>query len=84
MAAGRPLPRAGAHSTAARAATAEARHLATVLSVPVEMYDERLTTVAADRVLREAEISASARRRYVDKVAAAVLLQSWLDGRTDE
>lgn len=78
---GLPLAMSGAQSAAAKAATAEARDLATVLSVPVEMFDERLTTVAADRVLREAEISASARRQYVDKVAAAILLQSWLEHR---
>lgn len=78
---GLPLAMSGARSAAAKAATAEARDLATVLSVPVEMFDERLTTVAADRVLREAEISASARRQYVDKVAAAILLQSWLEHR---
>jgi putative Holliday junction resolvase len=76
---GLPLAMSGAHTAAAKAATAEARVLATVLSVPVEMFDERLTTVAADRVLREAQISASARRQYVDKVAAAILLQSWLE-----
>jgi len=78
---GLPLAMSGAHTAAAKAATSEARVLATVLSVPVEMFDERLTTVAADRVLREAEISASARRQYVDKVAAAILLQSWLERR---
>ncbi|MFM7870836.1 MAG: RuvX/YqgF family protein [Actinomycetota bacterium] len=47
--------------------------------MPVELFDERMTTVAADRALREAEIGASARRKFVDKVAAAVLLQTWLD-----
>lgn len=76
---GLPITMSGEHSIAAKAATAEARQLATVLSVPVEMFDERLTTVTADRVLREADISASDRRRYVDKIAAAVLLQTWLD-----
>ncbi|MGA0879064.1 MAG: Holliday junction resolvase RuvX [Ilumatobacteraceae bacterium] len=78
---GLPLTMSGVRSIAAKAATAEARRLATVLTVPVEMFDERLTTVTADRVLREADISASERRRYVDKVAAAVLLQTWLDRR---
>lgn len=76
---GLPLTMDGRHASAARAATDEARVLATVLSVPVELFDERMTTVAADRALREAEIAASARRKFVDKVAAAVLLQSWLD-----
>lgn len=78
---GLPLAMSGAQSAASKAATAEARDLATVLSVPVEMFDERLTTVAADRVLREADISASARRQFVDKVAAAILLQAWLEQR---
>lgn len=78
---GLPLTMDGRHAQAARAATDEAQVLATVLSVPVELFDERMTTVAADRALREAEIGASARRRFVDKVAAAVLLQTWLDRR---
>ncbi|MFM8382867.1 MAG: Holliday junction resolvase RuvX, partial [Actinomycetota bacterium] len=76
---GLPLTMDGRHAHAARAATEESRVLATVLPVPVELFDERMTTVAADRALREAEIGASARREFVDKVAAAVLLQTWLD-----
>jgi putative Holliday junction resolvase len=50
-----------------------------VVSVPVETYDERLTTVSAERALMEAKMRADARRRVVDKVAAAVMLQSWID-----
>jgi putative holliday junction resolvase len=49
--------------------------------VPVETFDERLTTVSADRALMEANISATNRRKLVDKVAAAVMLQAWLDGK---
>jgi putative Holliday junction resolvase len=45
----------------------------------VIMFDERMTTVAADRALKEANISASRRREFVDRVAAAVMLQTWLD-----
>lgn len=48
-------------------------------ALPVDTYDERLTTVTADRGLMELRMKADARRRVVDKVAAAVLLQSWLD-----
>ena len=76
---GLPLTLSGEQGPAAVAATREARALGTVLTVPVEMFDERLTTVTADRVLREAEIRASDRRRHVDKIAAAVMLQAWLD-----
>jgi putative Holliday junction resolvase len=45
------------------------------------MHDERLTTVTADRSMMEAGMRAPERRRVVDKVAAAVMLQSWLDTR---
>ena len=45
------------------------------------MFDERMTTVAADRALKEANLSATARRQYVDKVAAAIMLQAWLESR---
>ena len=43
------------------------------------MHDERLTTVTAERALGEARMGRDARRRVVDKVAAAVMLQSWLE-----
>lgn len=78
---GLPLNMDGSTGPAARAAIAEAAELATVVGVPVETCDERLTTVSADAVLLQAELDAPARRRVVDKVAAAVLLQSWLDSR---
>jgi putative Holliday junction resolvase len=78
---GLPLNMNGTSGPAARAAVAEAEALATVVGVPVITFDERRTTVTADRALMEAGISAQARRKHVDKVAAAVLLQTWLDSR---
>jgi len=78
---GLPLTLAGSTGTAARAAIEEAAAIARVVDVPVETFDERLTTVAADAILRERGMRAEARRRLVDKVAAAVMLQSWLDSR---
>jgi putative Holliday junction resolvase len=78
---GLPLSLSGELGPAARGAIAEAEELATVVGVPVETYDERLTTVTADRALMEFKMRAQARRRVVDKVAAAVMLQSWLDSR---
>ena len=78
---GLPLSLDGRLGPAGRAAVDEAGELAAALEVPVETYDERLTTVAAERSLMSARMRADARRRVVDKVAAAVLLQSWLDGR---
>lgn len=78
---GLPLSLDGSMGPAAMAAVAEAEQLATVVGVPVESYDERLTTVSAERTLMQAKMRAEARRRVVDKVAAAVMLQAWLDGR---
>jgi len=77
------LPRSmdGRDGPAAQGARHEAAQLATVVGVPVETYDERLTTVSAERVLRESGVRGQARRQVVDKVAAAVILQAWLDAR---
>lgn len=77
---GMPLSLSGRAGPAARAAAEEVVALALVVPVPVETYDERLTTVSADRSMMEMNMKADARRRVVDKVAAAVMLQSWLDG----
>ena len=76
---GLPLSMDGSVGKAAKAALAETKQLATVVGVPVETYDERLTTVSADRAMMEANMNAQARRKVVDKVAAAVMLQAWID-----
>ena len=52
--------------------------------VPVEWMDERLTTVSATRVLIEGGVRREDRRKSVDKVAAAVILQAWLDQNKKE
>jgi putative Holliday junction resolvase len=76
---GLPLSLDGSLGPAARGAADEAEELSSVVGVPVETFDERLTTVSADRMLMERGLRADTRRRVVDKVAAAVILQSWLD-----
>lgn len=78
---GLPLDLRGEVGPAAKHALKEIQALANVVGVPVETHDERLTTVSADRALMEANIGARDRRKYVDKIAAAVMLQSWLDKR---
>jgi putative Holliday junction resolvase len=78
---GLPLSLSGAEGPAARSAREEVAALEAVLPVPVIVYDERLTTVTASRTLIQAKMTADARRRVIDKVAAAVILQSWLDER---
>ncbi len=47
--------------------------------LPVALWDERLTTVSADRVLMEAGVRREDRKEYVDKVAATIILQGYLD-----
>jgi len=49
------------------------------LSLPVQLWDERLTTVSAERTLLEADVSRRKRKLVIDKMAAAILLQSYLD-----
>lgn len=78
---GLPINMDGSLGPAAKAATQFAERLATVAGVPVELHDERRTTVTADRAMMEAGLNAIERRQRVDKVAAAVMLQSWLDAR---
>jgi len=78
---GLPLNMDGTRGPSARAAAGLARQLATVVDVPVELHDERLTTVTADRSMLDAGLDAVERRQRVDKVAAAIMLQSWLDAR---
>ena len=80
---GLPKNMDGSLGPAARAAMKEAEALATVVGVPVLTSDERRTTVTADRAMIEAGLDAKQRRKIVDKVAAAVLLQHWLDGRAN-
>lgn len=77
------LPRSldGSDGPAAVAARAEAAELAEATSLPVELWDERLTTVTAERDLMALDLKAPARRKVIDKVAASVLLQAWLDHR---
>ena len=78
---GLPINLDGSQSASSKAATKLAEHLATVVDVPVEMHDERLTTVTAERSMLDAGLDAVQRRQRVDKVAAAIMLQSWLDAR---
>jgi putative Holliday junction resolvase len=78
---GMPTSLDGTPGPAARRTSAEVRALRTALAVPVETYDERYTTVSADRLLREAVRSGRRRREVVDTTAAAVILQGWMDHR---
>lgn len=56
--------------------------LRTRVTVPIQMWDERLTTKAAERALIEADVSRKKRREVVDKLAAQMILQSFLDSQS--
>ena len=49
------------------------------INLPVKTWDERLSTVAAEKVLLQADVSRSKRKKVIDKMAAAVILQGYLD-----
>lgn len=75
------LPRSmnGRDGAAAKLIRAEAAELRDALAVPVVLWDERLSSVTANRSLIEAGVKRKGRKGVVDKVAAAVILQSWID-----
>jgi putative Holliday junction resolvase len=77
------LPRRldGTEGEAAVAARALADEASRETGLPVEMWDEWLTTVAAERALIEGGMRRERRRQTIDAVAAAIMLQSWLDAR---
>ncbi len=77
------LPRGldGADGPAAQAARALAAELERAVGVPVELHDERFSTVTAQAALHRGGLDTRRSRKVVDAVAASVILQSWLDAR---
>ena len=53
------------------------------VQVPVEMWDERLTTREAERTLIAADLSRARRKEVIDQMAAVLILQTWLDARSN-
>ena len=80
---GIPKQMNGQIGTAATAVLEFVKKLRTILPCPVATWDERLTTVAAHRALREAGKKTRHTRGYVDQVAAQMILQSYLDCRAE-
>jgi putative Holliday junction resolvase len=76
---GHPLHLSGEAGERAHHAERFAEALDAFLDVPVLLQDERLSSVEADRALREAGASGRERRLTVDRSAATVILQAWLD-----
>ncbi|MGH9098491.1 MAG: Holliday junction resolvase RuvX [Acidimicrobiales bacterium] len=83
---GLPLSLDGSRRTAAIDAEAEAEVLRTQLhprGIEVELFDERLTTVTAHQSLAAGGKGSRARRAVIDRSAATVMLQAWLDAQKD-
>lgn len=78
---GLPLNMDGSEGPSARLARAFAPKLEAALGVPVDLFDERLSTFEAETRLRERGLSARDQRAVIDAEAAAVILQGWLDAR---
>ncbi|MCX7600151.1 MAG: Holliday junction resolvase RuvX [Armatimonadetes bacterium] len=76
---GLPRRMSGESGPEAREAAEFARLLREASGLPVVLWDERLTTALAERVLVAADVRRAERRARVDKVAAALILQSYMD-----
>ncbi len=78
---GMPYSLDGSEGPAARLIRSEIKGLRKRLAIPVHTIDERFTTVTAHDLLNRGGTKGSKKRDVVDQVAAAVLLQHWLDSR---
>lgn len=78
---GLPKHMHGEEGEKAREARAFGAQVAEKTGRPVEFIDERLTTLAAQRLLSETGMSGAKKRAVVDKLAAALILQTWMDKR---
>lgn len=81
--AGLPLNMDGSRGPSAEMVEEFAKRLTDRSGVPLVMWDERLTTVSAQKMLIEADVSRKKRRKVVDQIAAVLILQgylNWLSG----
>ena len=79
---GYPLRMSGKAGIQAERMQLFAEELRIRFQLPVHLWDERLSTAEAQRVLRGAEVSIAGRARAVDRMAAILILQSWLEARS--
>lgn len=78
---GYPLRLSGAEGTQSQKMQLFADELRKKFGLPVHLWDERLTSSQANRLLREAELSIKKRGAAVDRMAAMLILQSWMEAR---
>jgi putative Holliday junction resolvase len=79
---GFPLRMSGAEGPQAEKMRRFADELHERLHIPVHLWDERLTSAEANRLLRETDMSIQRRGQVVDQMAAVLILQSWMESRS--
>jgi putative Holliday junction resolvase len=78
---GNPLRMSGQEGTQSRKVAEFAEELRRRFQLPVHLWDERLTSAEANRLLRENEVSTKRRAQAVDRMAAVLILQSFMQSR---
>ncbi len=78
---GYPLRLSGAEGTQSQKMQVFAEELRSKFGLPVHLWDERLTSTQANRILREAELSIKKRGEAVDRMAAVLILQNWMEAK---
>ncbi|MGA2245309.1 MAG: Holliday junction resolvase RuvX [Verrucomicrobiota bacterium] len=78
---GMPRNMDGSYGPAAQKVDTFAGVLRSAITVPIKLWDERLTSAMANRILIQGNVRRNKRKEKVDKMAAAILLQSYLDGK---
>src|SRR6266446_3197059 len=78
---GLPLRMSGAEGTQSEKMQGFAEDMRKRFRLPVHLWDERLTSAEANRLLRETELSIEKRAKAVDRMAAVLILQGWMEGR---
>jgi len=81
---GLPLRMTGAEGIQAEKMQAFAEEIRRRFRLPVHLWDERLTSVQANRLLRETDMSIKRRAEVVDQMAAVLILQSWMEARSSQ
>lgn len=78
---GLPISMNGSYSAQTKEVVEFTDSLSKSVDIPVVTWDERLTTVQAERTLLEADVSRAKRKKVIDKLAAQAILQNFLDSR---
>jgi putative holliday junction resolvase len=78
---GLPVNMDGSRGSAAQRTEAFIEDLRQILPIKITLWDERLSTVAAEKILLEGDLSRRKRRQVIDRLAAAYILQGYLDSR---